>query len=65
MLVSFAFGLRRGESMPKAVCPSCGKNIQVDSDEAALYETVTCPYCDAKLEVIDDDPLMLEEITDY
>lgn len=51
--------------MPKAVCPSCGKNIQVDVDEAALYETVTCPYCDAKLEVIDDDPLMLEEITDY
>jgi len=50
--------------MPKAVCPSCGRNIVLDSDAIALYETVGCPYCDAQLEIIDDDPLMLEEITD-
>jgi lysine biosynthesis protein LysW len=51
--------------MPKAVCPSCGKNIDLESDGIALYETVACPYCDANLEIIDDDPVMLEEITDY
>jgi len=50
--------------MPKAVCPSCGKNIDLDSDAIGLYETVGCPYCDAQLEIIDEDPLMLEEITD-
>jgi lysine biosynthesis protein LysW len=52
-------------NMPKAVCPSCGKSIQLDDDEAVLFETVTCPYCDARLEVVEEDPVLLEEVTDY
>ncbi len=48
--------------MSRAICPACLGSIQIDDDQATMYEQVRCPHCDALLEVVDELPLTLEEV---
>ena len=50
--------------MQRAACPTCGKPVRLDDDEAMLYERVTCPHCDAFLEVVEEFLLTLAEVED-
>jgi len=48
--------------MPKAFCPVCNANIEIEQEDASLFNQVRCPECDALLKVIEENPLELEEV---
>lgn len=54
--------LADGGTMSRAICPACLGSIQIDDEQATMYEQVRCPHCDALLEVVDELPLTLEEV---
>ena len=50
--------------MPKAFCPACDADIEIEQEDASLFNQVRCPKCDALLEVIEESPLELEEVSE-
>lgn len=50
--------------MPKAICPLCDANIEIEQEDVFLFNQVRCPECDAMLEVIEETPLELEKVSE-
>lgn len=50
--------------MPKAFCPACDADIEIEQEDASLFNQVRCPECDALLKVIEESPLELEEVSE-
>lgn len=48
--------------MPKAICPVCDADIEIEQEDAFLFNQVRCPECDALLKVIEEKPLELAKV---